>query len=177
MMIRFAFSYCRSSGRAVATACVVLLALWACAGLWQVQADAGPFAGLTGRWSGAGIIRQQGGKTERIRCNANYRPLGSTQHEVNVQLSCSSDSYHFDLDSEFHADESNQVSGRWSERSRNIGGTGIGNVRGNRIQIHIETSAFAATLHMVTRGSRQSVTIDSQGGGQIANVSLTLHRH
>jgi hypothetical protein len=177
MMIRFAFSYCRSSGRAVATACVVLLALWACADLRQVQAAAGPFAGLNGRWSGTGIIRQQGGKTERIRCNANYRLLGSTQHEVDIQLSCSSDSYHFNLVSQFRADESNQITGRWTESSRNIGGTGIGYVRGNRFQIHIETSAFAATLHMVTRGSRQSVTIDSQGGGEIANVSLTLHRH
>jgi hypothetical protein len=176
-MLRFALSYCRSSRRAFVMACVALLALWACAGLRQAQADAGPFAGLNGRWSGTGIIRQQGGKTERIRCNASYRPLGSTQHEVNVQLSCSSDSYHFDLDSQYQADENNQITGRWTERSRNIGGTGIGNVRGNRIQIHIETSAFAATLHMVTRGSRQSVTIDSQGGGEIANVSLTLHRH
>jgi hypothetical protein len=156
---------------------VVLLALWACAGLRQAQADAGPFADLNGRWSGTGIIRQQGGKTERIRCNANYRLLGSTQHDVNAHLSCSSDSYHFDLDSEFHADESNRISGRWSERSRNTGGTGIGYVRGSRIQIHIETSAFAATLQMVTRGRRQSVTINSQGGGEIAKVSLTLHRH
>jgi hypothetical protein len=177
MMMRFALSYCRSSRRAVVMTWVVLLALWACAGLRQAQADVGPFAGLTGRWSGSGIIRQQGGKTERIRCNANYRPLGSTQHEVNVQLSCNSDSYHFDLDSQYQADENNRISGRWTERSRNIGGIGIGYVRGSRIQIHIETSAFSATLHMVTRGSRQSVTIDSQGGGEIANVSLTLHRH
>jgi hypothetical protein len=171
------FTYGQSSRRAAAIGCAVFLILWGWAGWQPVSAAAGPFAALNGRWSGTGIIRQQGGKTERIRCNANYRPLGSTQHEVNVQLSCSSDSYHFDLDSQYQADESNQITGRWTERSRNIGGTGIGYVRGNRFQIHIETSAFAATLHMVTRGSRQSVTIDSQGGGEIANVSLTLHRH
>jgi hypothetical protein len=158
-------------------ACAIFLALWAGAGSRQAQADAGPFAGLDGRWSGTGILRQKGGKTERIRCNANYRVLGSTQHQVDIQLSCSSDSYHFDLVSQFQADASNQISGRWTESTRNIGGTGIGYARGSNMQIHIETSAFAATLHMVTRGSRQSVTIGSQGGGQIANVSLTLRRH
>ncbi len=158
-------------------ACAALLALWTGAGLRQAQADAGPFAGLNGSWSGTGILRQAGGTTERIRCNANYRVLGSTQHQVDIQLNCSSDSYHFNLVSQFQADASNQISGRWTERSRNIGGTGIGYARASNMQIHIETSAFAATLNMVTRGRRQSVTIGSQGGGKIANVSLTLHRH
>ena len=173
-MTRFVF--CKSSQRAAAVGCAVFLILWGWAGWQPASAVAGPFAGLSGRWSGTGIIRQQGGKTERIRCNANYRPLGSTQHEVDIQLDCASDNYKFDLVSQFHADENNQISGRWTERSRNIGGTGIGYARGKSIQIHVETSAFAATLHMVTIGRRQSVTIESHGGGAISSVSIKLHR-
>jgi hypothetical protein len=174
-VMRFVFR--ESSGRAATIACATVFMLCGWAGWQPVSAATGPFAALSGRWSGTGIIRQQGGKTERIRCNANYRPLGSTQHEIDIQLSCTSDSYNFDLTGLFQADASNQISGRWTERSRNIGGTGVGYARDKRIQIHVETSAFAATLHMVTSGSRQSVTIDSHGGGAISSVSITLRRH
>lgn len=173
-MTRFANR--QSCRRAGAIGCAAFLILWGWAGWGPASAAAGPFAALNGHWSGTGIIRQQGGKTERVRCNANYRPLGSTQHEVDIQFDCASDSYKFDLTSQFHADESNQITGRWTERSRNIGGTGIGYVRGSRIQIHIETSAFAATLHMTTTGRRQSVSIDSHGGGAISSVTITLRR-
>lgn len=173
-MTQFAFR--QSSRRAGAIGCALFLMLWGWAGWQPASAASGPFAALSGRWSGTGIIRQQGGKTERIRCDATYRPLGSTQHEVDIQLSCKSDSYNFDLTGQFQADASNQISGRWSERSRGIGGTGIGYARGKRIQIHVETSAFAATLHMVTSGRRQSVKIESHGGGAISSVSITLHR-
>jgi hypothetical protein len=173
-VMRFVFR--ESSRRAATIACATVFMLCGWAGWQPVSAATGPFAALSGRWSGTGIIRQQGGKTERIRCNANYRPLGSTQHEVDIQLDCASDSYKFDLVGQFHANESNQISGRWTERSRSIGGTGIGFARGTLIQIHVESSAFAATMHMATRGRRQSVTIDSQGGGAISSVSITLHR-
>jgi hypothetical protein len=145
--------------------------------LQPASAAAGPFADFHGRWSGTGTIRQEGSKTERIRCSANYRVLGSTAHQVDLELRCSSDSYNFNLAGQFQADAGNQISGHWTEQSRNIGGTVVGNASGNRIQIHVESSAFAATLYMVTRGRQQSVTIDSHGGGQVVKASISLRRH
>ena len=137
---------------------------------------AGPFAGFTGSWSGTGMLRPSNGAAERIHCRAEYRPRGSTQHEVELQLRCASDSYNFDLTGEFTADEQNQVTGRWTERSRNVGGTAIGYAQGERLQIHVESSAFSADMVMLTRGRRQSVTLDSQGGGQIVKATITLSR-
>jgi hypothetical protein len=142
----------------------------------SASAAEGPFAGFTGSWSGTGTLRPSNGAAERIRCTANYRQRGSSQHEIDLQLRCASDSYNFDLTGQFTADEQNQISGRWTERTRNIGGTAVGNARGDRQQIHIESSGFAADLVMVTRNRRQSVTIDSQGGGQIVKASITLSR-
>ena len=113
-------------------------------------------------------------KTERIRCTANYRPLGSTGHEVNLRLRCDSDSYKFDLVGDFRADEANYISGRWTESTRNVGGTAIGTARGDRFQLHVESSAFSATMYITTRGSRQSVSIDAYGGGQEIKASITL---
>jgi hypothetical protein len=139
-------------------------------------AESSPFAGFSGSWTGTGTLRPQGGAAERIRCKAEYRPRGSSEHEVELQLRCASDSYNFDLTGEFTADEKDQITGRWTERSRNVGGTAIGNAQGERLQIHTESSAFSADLVMVTRGRRQSVTIDSQGGGQTVKASIALSR-
>ena len=85
----------------------------------------GPFAEFPGAWSGAGTLKPENGAAERIRCNANYRQ-GSAPNEINLQLRCASDSYNFDLTGEFTVDGQNQVNGRWTERTRSVGGTAIG---------------------------------------------------
>lgn len=136
----------------------------------------GPFADFSGSWSGNGTLRPTNGAAERIRCNASYRPRGSSQHEIDLQLRCASDSYHFDLSGQFAADAQSQISGRWTERTRNIGGTAVGNASGDRLQLHVESAGFAADLVMVTRNRRQNVTIDSQGGGEIVKASISLNR-
>jgi hypothetical protein len=141
----------------------------------SAHAQAGPFAEFAGSWSGSGSLRPENGTAERIRCNATYRP-GSTPRDVELQLRCASDSYNFDLVGQFTADDQNQVSGRWTERTRSTGGTAIGNARGDRLQLHIESAGFAADLVMVTRNRRQSVDIDSHGAGQIVKANITLNR-
>lgn len=140
-------------------------------------ADEGPFAGLAGQWSGTGIVRVKNAdkqNTERIRCTATYRLRGG--HGVDLRLGCKSDSYNVDLSGEFESDESGRLSGRWTEHSRNVGGTAIGTARGETIQLHIESSAFAADMSLVTRGRRQSIGLDSHGAGQIVTGSIILQR-
>jgi hypothetical protein len=136
----------------------------------------GPFAGFAGNWTGTGTLRPSNGAAERIRCNASYRARGSSEHEIDLQLRCASDSYNFDLAGQFTADDRNQITGQWTERSRSVGGTAVGSAHGDRLQIHVESSGFAADLVMLTRNRRQSVTIDSQGGGQIVKASISLSR-
>jgi len=137
---------------------------------------AGPFGGLSGAWGGNGTIQPGNGTTERIRCNADYKPRGSSGSEVDINLRCASDSYNFDLTGQFAADGSNHISGQWTERTRNIGGNAIGTARGDQIQVHVESGAFAADLSLTTRGRRQSVTINSPGGGQPMKANITLSR-
>ncbi len=156
--------------------CAILFALWGFAGLPPALAESGPFVGFGGNWAGTGTLRPQGGQPERVRCNASYRTRGSSAHQVDLSLRCTSDSYNFDLTGDFSADAGNRITGRWTERTRNIGGTAIGLARGDRLQIHIESSAFAATLNMVTRNRRQTVSIDSRGAGQVVKGSISLRR-
>lgn len=155
----------------LAFSAALLIALGAAA-----QAATGPFAGFNGHWGGTGKVRMDD-KTERIRCTANYRVMDSSGHQANLELTCKSDTYSFDLVGDFQADNAGHITGRWTERSRNIGGTVIGQGRGPYIQILVESSAFAAKLVMVTRGARQSVNIDSHGGGQVVKASIELHRN
>ncbi len=155
--------------------CCAALLLAFGAGLQSVQAAEGPFAGFNGHWSGTGKVRTDE-KTERIRCKANYRVADSSGHDAKLELTCKSDTYSFDLVGDFQAENGGKISGRWTERSRNIGGTVIGQGRGSHMQILVESSAFAANLVMVTRGTRQSVSIDSHGGGQVVKASIDLHR-
>ena len=139
-------------------------------------ASSAPFSNLPGKWSGAGKIRVKGQDTERLRCSANYQPRGSSGSTIMLRLACDSDSYKFELVGDFDADSGNAISGRWTENTRNVGGTAIGKVAGDRFDLHIESSAFAANLRMVTKSNRQSVTFDAQGGGQIVDASITLNK-
>ena len=141
-----------------------------------VQAESGPFADFAGSWSGTGTLRPENGAPERIRCKANYRPRGSSAHEIELELRCASDSYNFDLSGQFTADDQNNVSGNWDERSRSVGGTAIGNAHGERLQLHVESGGFSAELIMLTHGRSQSVTIDSHGGGQVVKATISLTR-
>ncbi len=174
--IALQLTFSRFSSAVLLGCCFALMASAFVVPLPPAWAEGGPFADFAGLWSGAGTLRPENGAAEQIRCNANYSQRGSSQREVNLQLRCASDSYNFDMTGEFSADESNQVSGRWTERTRSVGGTAVGNAQGDRLQLHIESAGFAADVVMVTRNRRQSVTIDSHGGGQIVKASITLNR-
>ncbi len=167
----------RFSPAALIVCCLVALVSAFFIPLLPTAAATGPFADFSGTWSGTGTVRTGGNAPERIRCNANYRQRGSSQHEVDLQLRCASDSYNFDLAGQFTADDRNEITGQWTERSRNTGGTAIGRANGERLDVHVESGGFAADLVMVTRNRRQSVTIDSQGGGQIVKASISLSRN
>jgi hypothetical protein len=140
-------------------------------------AASGPFADFNGSWTGNGTVRAGNNAPERIRCVANYRPRGSSQREVDLQLRCASDSYNFDLVGQFSANANNEITGQWTERTRNTGGIAIGSGSGERLDVHVESAGFAAELALVTRNRRQSITIDSHGGGQIVKASIALSRN
>ena len=83
------------------------------------HAQASAFAGLAGTWSGGGTVTLEDGSSERIRCRATYRVAGPNMEMV---LTCASDAYKFNLQAAVVA-QGGDVSGTWSETSRNVGGT------------------------------------------------------
>jgi hypothetical protein len=131
-----------------------------------------PFAGFAGNWSGKGMVTLSDGSKENIRCRASYR-VNVTGTALKQNLRCASDSYQFDLSSDV-VSEGSQLTGTWSEASRNLFGSVHGRASDGEIEVFVEAAGFAANLTLRTRGNKQSVSIASKG--EIRNVSITMTR-
>ncbi len=142
------------------------LMLWTAAG----HAQSGPFAGFDGSWAGTGTVSLSDGTNERIRCRATYK-VGNGGVGLQQTLRCASDSYKFDLSSNVVSQGGN-VSGSWSEASRNINGTLQGKAGNGTIDVFVEAAGFAASITLVTRGNKQTVSISSKGDIRGVEISM-----
>jgi len=133
----------------------------------------GPFAGLAGSWSGNGTVSLSDKGKERIRCRATYT-VGGGGTNLQQALRCASDSYNFDLRSDVTA-QGGTISGSWSEATRNLNGRISGRSHGNQIDALVETAGFSATITIVTRDGRQSVSIRSLSQ-EFSGASISLSR-
>jgi hypothetical protein len=138
------------------------------------HAQSGPFLGMNGTWTGSGAISLGNGTKERIRCRAIYT-VSSDGNGLKQNLRCASDSYRFDLNSDVFY-QMGQVSGMWSETSRNIGGLLSGSAKAGQFQVLVNSPMFSANLSLVTHGDRQSVMVTAPPGGQLTGVSISLAR-
>jgi len=134
------------------------------------QAQSGPFAGMAGRWAGGGTVTLDDGSTERIRCRATYAVAGP---QMNLTLTCASDSYRFNLDARVVAEGGGIVSGSWSESSRNISGTLQGRGGNGNFQVVASTAGFNASIALATRGARQSISMRADSQFRAANIALS----
>jgi hypothetical protein len=137
------------------------------------HAQQGPFASLSGAWSGGGFLKSASGQRERLRCRANYNE-SENGTRLKQSLRCASDSYRFDVNANIIS-EGGVLSGSWTETSRNVSGSVSGRVSGGQIQARIDGAGFSASLVVSTRGDRQSVTIEAPGH-EVTEVFVALTR-
>jgi hypothetical protein len=135
-------------------------------------APLGPFAALTGNWSGAGTISFSDGHSEQLRCRATE--AGGQGDTLQLTLRCASDSYNLQLSSDVQY-SGGAITGTWSEATRNVGGPLTGRASGNRIEATARSQNFAANLLLTTQGNRQMVSISSTGS-EISGVTLAMSR-
>jgi hypothetical protein len=164
---RFSFARAAVVAASIAVGCVA----------WQQAraAAGGPFADFPGIWEGNGKI-QIGDKTERIRCKGKYSLRADAKNYVLIEITCASDSYKFDLSGNFQADLTNGINGTWSENSRGVGGSATGTAKGDRFQLHFESTAITGNMVMTTRKNSQKVTIDTIGTKEKISASIALRR-
>ncbi|MGO4712992.1 hypothetical protein [Bradyrhizobium sp. 2TAF24] len=137
------------------------------------HAQSGPFAGMSGSWSGTGTVQIADGASERIRCRATYT-VGSDGNTLQQVLRCASDSYRFDLSSDV-TNRSGSLTGTWSEASRGINGGVEGRASDGQFNALVTANGFAAELRVTARGNRQTIAINSQNT-QFRGVQITLAR-
>jgi hypothetical protein len=132
-------------------------------------ADSGPFAGLAGTWTGGGTVALDDGSTERIRCRASY---GVTGPRLSMNLTCASDAYKFNLAANVVA-EGSEISGSWSESSRNVSGVLSGRGGNGSFQLTASTAGFNSNIALTTRGNKQSVVMRADSQFRGATITLT----
>jgi len=129
----------------------------------------GAFAGMAGNWSGGGTITLDDGSRERVRCRAGYQVAGPN---MTMALTCASDAYKFNLGANV-VDQGGQVTGTWTESSRNISGALQGRGGGGNFQVTVSTVGFNANVTLRTTGNKQSVAIRADGPFRGASISLS----
>jgi len=134
-------------------------------------AQAGPFAGMAGNWSGGGIVTLDDGSSERLRCRATYA-VGAGGAGLNLSLTCASDSYKFDLKGNVVSDRG-ALSGSWSESSRGINGSLEGRGANGKFQVVASAPGFTANISLTTSGNKQSVAIRAESQFKGANIALS----
>ncbi len=133
--------------------------------------SAGGFQDFAGSWSGSGTLSHTDGRTERLRCGADYVARGDMMSQ---RLRCRSDTTGFDLVNTLR-NEGGRLGGEWIETTRNVRGPIAGRLGRGSMQGSAQGPGFSAGISVAVRGNRQSVSIRAQGG-DIAAVSIALVR-
>jgi hypothetical protein len=132
-------------------------------------AQSSAFAGMAGNWHGGGTVSLDDGSSERIRCRATYRVSGAS---MDMNLTCASDAYKFNLLAEVVA-AGGEVTGKWSETSRNVGGAIEGRGANGSFQVIAQAAGFSSSISLKTSGSKQQITMRADSQFRAANISLS----
>jgi len=133
---------------------------------------ASPFTGLGGTWSGSGHVRLDNGRSEAIRCTANYVPRsgGAT---MGLSLRCASPSNRIELRASLSLN-GGRVSGSWEERSFNVTGSVSGLASASSLRLSF-SGGISGTMLVTTAGSSQSISVRTDGSA-LRGVNVSLRR-
>lgn len=126
---------------------------------------------LLGSWSGSGQIRYDDGGSEGVRCNAYY--TGSAER-LRLAIRCRSDSTEVEIRG-LLTRQGEQLSGTWEERTFNASGEAKGRIAGDKMSLSISGGGFSGSMSVGYAGSRQTVTITTQGI-KMRSVNVTLSK-
>ena len=133
------------------------------------HAQSGPFAGMAGNWSGGGTVTLEDGSRERLRCRATYQVAS---FNMTMALTCASDAYKFNLLAAVVA-QGGEVSGNWSETSRNVGGNIQGRGANGSFQVVAQAAGFGASISLKTTGNKQQIAMRADSQFRAANITLS----
>jgi len=66
-----------------------------------------------------------------------------------------------------------EVTGNWSETSRNVGGSIQGRGANGSFQVIAQAAGFSSNISLKTSGSKQQITMKADSQFRAANISLS----
>jgi hypothetical protein len=132
-----------------------------------------PFSSLGGTWSGSGHVRLENGRSEAIRCTANYVPR-SGGSALGLSLRCASPSNRIELRASLVLN-GNRVSGSWEERSFNASGGVSGLASRSSLRLRF-TGSIEGSMLVTTSGRSQSISVRTDTTA-LKGVNVSLRRN
>jgi hypothetical protein len=138
----------------------------------KVYAADGPFPELVGTWSGSGVAKFDGGKTESLRCKGYYTNTGGP-HNLGISIRCANASAKVELRANL-VDAGGAVSGNWEERTYNQSGSVTGRASANRLNLAISGGIAGSMMVTVGRGSHSVAVLTS--GPSLKGINISMSR-
>lgn len=117
----------------------------------------GPFANLTGRWTGQGRLGFAEGKVENITCRATYF-VSENGEKLEQNIRCASAGAKVEIKSALtHA--GGKLTGTWSELIYNKSGELTGDITPQGFRIVVKGEELSATMEVIVRDTKQLVEV------------------
>ena len=129
------------------------------------------FDTLLGTWSGVGKINLEGGRSERVRCNAYYT---GGDAELRLAIRCASAGYNIKIRSVLRR-EGSKLYGTWEERNYNASGKVMGRLIAHRINLSISGGGLSGSMSIAYAASSQFVAISAKGT-ELKSVQISFFR-
>jgi hypothetical protein len=160
------FSICLWTTVAAASAAALLLVAP------MANAAENPFSELIGTWSGSGVAKFDGGKTESLRCKGYYTDTGGP-HNLGISIRCANASAKIELRANL-VDSGGSISGSWEERTYNQSGSVTGRASANRLTLAINGGITGSMV--VTIGHRSHSVAVLTSGPSLKGINISMSR-
>lgn len=158
-----------------ASACAVLVSSFAAPTGDAAAPISDPITGLTGRWSGQGMVIPARGARESFKCVVTYSGTNNGS-QVLQNLRCQSTNYKLDTATQLLI-RGKHVTGRWQEKVYSLAGTVRGTVTSDGFDVLLSGRYFTAKMTIAaTSQCEQSVTVTPAKADYIRQMSASLKK-
>lgn len=130
------------------------------------------FSSLDGAWRGAGEIRLDSGKREKIKCKGYYNVKGGGA-ELGVAIDCANASVRINMRAQL-IDSAGKISGTWEEREFNQSGEVNGTATTDKLVLTF-AGGISGNMAISSSGGSQTVSITTGGPGFVG-ADLTFSK-
>ncbi|MCU0790067.1 MAG: hypothetical protein MUE79_03285 [Nitratireductor sp.] len=129
-----------------------------------------PFELLVGKWGGNGLMTLEGGRKQRLTCDANYSGGAS---QLTMVINCRGGDKEVKLQARLSVN-AGRLLGIWEEKVNGVAGTISGTATKNRVTFNI-IGVVQGTMSVSYSKARQKVEITARGI-PLQTVSLNMSR-